>query len=233
MQEFLGFEFTQSGDVKINIAKKEFEKGFKKIVEDIVQKVVDSRTLNTEEDRRHYLENFPKSATPRKRKGSKALSSKDFTEVKLRKAKIRRKLAPKDIIFTLKAPGISRMLEELQSIDYRKFPNAAHDLLRSFLECSLKVYFREKKLKLSKRNGQKFVYLDDVLKQFKDLMESQGNRSLAQVTQKIKSNKNMKSYTSEFLNATNHNPDFFVIGEEVKDAWDTMESLFRFILDPK
>jgi len=43
----------------------------------------------------------------------------------------------------------------------------------------------------------------------------------------------MKSYTAQFLNATNHNPSVFATEKNVEDAWDTLEKLFRYILDPK
>ena len=38
-------------------------------------------------------------------------------------------------------PGVERILVELKKINYYSFPNATHDLLRTFLECSLKAYF--------------------------------------------------------------------------------------------
>lgn len=47
-REFLGFEFDGDGDVQIKVGKNEFEKGFKRVVQDIVEKVVDTRALNTE-----------------------------------------------------------------------------------------------------------------------------------------------------------------------------------------
>ncbi len=43
----------------------------------------------------------------------------------------------------------------------------------------------------------------------------------------------MISYSAQFMNATNHNPSVFAVDKEVEDAWDTMEKLFRYILDPK
>lgn len=38
--------------------------------------------------------------------------------------------------------GLRRRFEELQRLDVRDFPNAAHDLLRTVLECSIKDYFK-------------------------------------------------------------------------------------------
>jgi hypothetical protein len=120
------------------------------------------------------------------------------------------------------------MLVELQDIDYRRFPNAAHDLLRSFLECSLKAYFDENGKAVKPTRGP-YVYLDQVLNEFVSEMATAGNQKLRQVASRIKGNAQMTSYSTLFLNATNHNPDIFATPPEVKEAWDAMEPLFRFI----
>ena len=58
------------------------------------------------------------------------------------------------------------------------------------------------------------------------------NLRLEQLAQKIKSDSKMQPFSKLFLDATNHNPDFFVLVHNVEDAWDTMEPLFRYILNP-
>ena len=125
------------------------------------------------------------------------------------------------------------MLVELQGIDYHKYPNATHDLLRSFLECSLKSYFDQSGKTIKKAQGGSYVYLDGVLKEFKQEMDEARNIELSQVVQKIISNKEMKSYSAQSLNATNHNPSVFATDKDVEEAWDAMEKLFRYILNPK
>lgn len=231
VRNFLGFDFDKNGEVKIQISKKEFEKGFKKIVQDVVDKIVDSRALNTEKNRKDYLATFSKAEIPNKTKSGGIITSKDFKETIPPAIKKRTKLALRDIDFTLQCPGVRRMLSELQKIDYHKFPNASHDLLRSFLECALKAYFDQKDTKI--KPVGKFVYLDNVLQEFKKEMDLIKNIELSQVTQRIISNTTMKSYSAQFLNATNHNPSVFAIPNDVEDAWDAMEKLFRYILNPK
>ncbi|MFA5232088.1 MAG: hypothetical protein WC410_00170 [Candidatus Paceibacterota bacterium] len=233
VRDFLGFDFDGNGEVKIAIDKKEFEKGFKKVVEDVVEKNVDSRALNAEKDRKIYLDSFAKENTPNKTKGTKTLTSKDFEEIPVTTEKRRVKLAPKNINFLLQCNGVKRMLKELQTIDYHKFPNASHDLLRSFLECGLKAYFDHCGTTVAPKNGGKYVYLDTVLEEFIKEMNQAKNNKLSQVASRIKDNAKMNSYSATFLNATNHNPDIFVTPQEVEDAWEAMEPLFRFILAPK
>jgi hypothetical protein len=233
IRDFLGFDFDGDGEVQIKIDRKEFEKGFKRIVQDVTDKVVDSRALNNEKNRKAYLASIPKAETPNKIKGTKTLTSKDFKEQLLALSQKRKKLAPKDMIFSLESPGIRRMLTELQDINYRKFPNAAHDLLRSFLECALKAYFEQIGNPVRPAKGQNYVTLDTVLQAFKTEMDTVKNTQLSQVTQKIISDTNMTAYSAQFLNATNHNPSVFAIDKDVENAWDGLEKLFRFVLDPE
>jgi hypothetical protein len=235
VRNFLGFDFDKDGEVKIGIDRKEFEKGFKKVLQDVTGGfasgfgTVDSRTLNDEKQRSKYLASFPKSEIPNRAKGSRTFTSKDFKEREPAKSKARTRLAPHDIPYGLKSAGVRRMLSELQEIDYRKFPNASHDLLRSFLECSLKAYFEQhgKTVKTTRTGG--YVFLDDVLNEFINEMKTAKHHRLQQVASRIKGNANMTSYSTLFLNATNHNPDVFATPEEVAQAWDAMEPLFRHI----
>lgn len=136
------------------------------------------------------------------------------------------------MLFTLQSPGVRRMLMELQNIDYHKYPNATHDLLRSFLECALKAYFDQNGNAVKPAKGKGYVFLDDVLKAFKNEMDLVKNTELSQVAQKIISDTTMKSYSAQFLNATNHNPSVFAVDKDVETAWDTMEKLFRHIVNP-
>lgn len=64
-------------------------------------------------------------------------------------------------------------------------------------------------------------------------MDADKNTQLSQLTQKIISDVTMVSYSAQAMNATNHNPSVFATDKEAEDAWDTMEKLFRYILDPK
>jgi hypothetical protein len=238
VRDFLGFDFDGNGEVEVTIPKAEFEKGLRKIIQDVVTKVapgfgrVDSRTLNDEKLRLKYIQSFPKADTPKHSRSSKIVTSKDFKENKpASPPKKRTKLAPTDIDFSLKSRGVHRVLVELQTIDYRTFANAAHDLLRSFLECALKAYFQDTGKKITPRG--KYVFLDQVLDEFIKEMTATNNKHLLQVAQRIKSNDKMTSYSAGFLNATNHNPDVFATPEDVENAWDAMDAVLRFVLNPK
>lgn len=236
VRKFLGFDFDKDGDVKIGIQRKEFEKGFKKIIQDVVNKDspafgrVDSRTLNSEQNRKKYLDTFTKEEIPKKSAAPVITTLKDFKELRQNPSRMPSHLAPPDMLYQLNSPGVRRMLTELQTIKYQNFPNASHDLLRSFLECALKAYFTHAGQKVMPSRSGGFVFLDRVLDEFIKNMRSSGNKQMEQIASRIKGNQKMTSYSAQFLNATNHNPDVFATKEEVKEAWDAMEPLFRFIL---
>jgi len=233
-RNFFGFEFDGNGDLQIKTDKDEFEKRFKQVVQDLVEKIEDSRTLNNDEAKKRYLDRLSQRGLTKATTGTgKITTSKDFIEkVAVSIKEKRNRLAPNDIKFTLQSPGVKRMLIELQTIDYRKFPNATHDLLRSFLECALKAYFSHNNVQITLSKNQKYVFLDDVLQKFIDEMDSIKNHEFSVLAQKIKTDSTMQPYSKQFLDATNHNPSIFALEKNVEDAWDTMEKLLRYILDP-
>lgn len=231
VRDFLGFDFDGNGDLVVKIEKKEFEKGFGRVISDVVDKVVNSRRLNNDENRAKYLASFADTDKPKKSKATKTLTSKDFKEIPPSYGRKRTRLAPKNIVFTLKAPGVRRMLVELQGINYHMYPNATHDLLRSFLECGLKAYFNEMGKPL-RASGKPYVFLNDALAAFIKEMDSIGNTELSQVAQRVKSDDAMQPFSAKFFNATNHNPSVFATDKNVEETWDALEKLFRYILNP-
>lgn len=226
---FLGFEFDEDGEVIIGINKMEFEKGIKKIIQDSVTGSTNTRKLGNAKQIKKYLDDFTAAETPNIKKSGKVKTSKDFAENSPPPPRKRVGLAP-SMEFNLESPGVERMLHELQRIDYSKLPNATHDLLRSFLECSLKEYFDQKGIKVPAKKTGGYKYLKDVLQTFVDEMKADGNKKLEQIAQQIKSNNGLQMYTIEYLDALNHNPSLFSTEYDVKAAWDKMEPLIRHVL---
>ena len=113
---------------------------------------------------------------------------------------------------------------ELQTIDYAKFPNASADTLRTFLEIVLKKYLEEiGSLPASKKPGG-YIFLGDVLTKMKSDLNTAKNHKLVQVINEIEKNK-------WYLDSINHNPDVFAVEGRVKDAWDQIQPLIKFVFD--
>jgi len=227
-QDFLGFNFKKDGELNIMIDQAEFKRGLKRIVQDIVNKNVNSRKLNQVPGRLEYISAISKELKINKTPVQNSSTSKDFQEIEVPVTNKTKKLIPKDIVCNLKSPSIEKMLKELQDINYSRFPNASHDLLRSFLECSLKAYFDELSIKIMPKKQNRFIFLEDVLNQFTEHIKS--IKKLHQVALKIKANDKMTSYSKLALDATNHNPEIFITEKEVKDACDALLPILRYIL---
>lgn len=217
VQKKLGISFnTTTGQV--SAPKNEaFDKAFSKIITDIVDGSITSREkIKGPEDRKYYID----SLILKNISSSSAVGIEKFTPKKI-KVSSRRFLVPATLISTLGNPAIKKVLEELQAINYKKFPNLSTDALRSFLEAVLKKYFDRIGKSVPKR-GKKYTYLTDVLTYAKSYFNSENNQEMKQIIDRIEQNK-------EFLDMINHNPSIFAIPKNAEHSWDIMQELFIFI----
>lgn len=118
--------------------------------------------------------------------------------------------------------GMRRRFEELSRLDVRSFPNAAYDLLRTLLECSIKEYFIAK--------GQPLAAGTTIGGCVSALApEFQRDRRLTPIINMINRTGRMTAGqyqgSVEALNATNHNPDAFAVLNDVHEAWDRIKPI--------
>ena len=131
-------------------------------------------------------------------------------------------------------PAIGLILAELSSINVNRFPNATFDLLRTFLEKTIKAYaanLNERIKNTAHLNG--YVQLSHSLTWLEQHLKSVGETALIQVTKKVSSGK-ISDFTSSktHLDAINHNHLIFATPSEVRDCWNTMKPLLQFMLKP-
>lgn len=126
--------------------------------------------------------------------------------------------------------GLRRRIEELKRLDVQTFPNAAFDLLRTVLECSIKVYFRAKGQPLSGNNVQLKQCVDALAREY----QSQNNRRMTSLISALDRRGPLPAHqystTQTALNASNHEPDLFVTGQSVHEAWDHMKQILIDII---
>lgn len=223
--------FDEQGQLTITASSDERERLFRKIVQDIYNKNIDTRVLNKKdsESYKDYLKQISELGIKGGAPAQKASSLKDQPLPDASKVSVG--IAPKDIVFSLKYPAVGRVLTELQALNYHRYPNATHDLLRSFIECSLKAYFAHKNIVVSK-NGN-YTQLKDVLLTAEAHFKTE-NTALVQPIKKLLNNNLGNNYalSLDVLNATNHNHTTFAKASEVKEAWDNVEPLIRYVLNP-
>jgi len=243
VSNFLGIEFDRLGKVQGKIDKNEFEKGFKKIIEDIAMGDIDSRKYNKISEREKYINDLPEQFKPDLSKKS-SFGISDFKELdvskKNGKGRERSKRIPKglfiqaDVPFKLPSTSLRLMYNELGNIEVKTFPNATHDLLRSFLECVLVFY-----LKVTEEYGlvKARSSLNPTLSEMLTFISSDNkctsitDASIKRVVAQIKSDY-AHSYSLERMNMINHNENWNSNEKEVRSAWGKMEGLFKILLNP-
>lgn len=240
IQNFFGFEFMDTGEVKIKVKKTEFKKGFKRLIEDTADGTIDSRKYNTAKDRGKYISNFPKPSAPNTSKEDD-LSSDDFKELpkpKAKKSKKPRKLKTlfkkSDIPFNLKSSSLKIVYDELASLSAEDFPNATCDLLRSFLECSLVVFLKETGdfSKITKNNSKHNPSIGQML-----TFITSGKSTKIQDQNLIDALKLKKDifdtkYSVLRMHGINHNENYTSSTQEVRSIFGLLENLFKVILNP-
>ena len=219
-QQKLGISFNSSTG-QVFVPKNDiFDKAYSKIITDIVDKRITSRKeIKDPDDRKNYIDSFMKKEIIFKTK----LGVDKFFPKKI-KVGFQKYLVPNSINSTLESPAIDRVIKELQTINYRKFPNISADALRSILEGVLKKYFDRIGSSVSKRKKAKFICLQDVLSHAKEHFTKNSNQEMKQIIERIEANK-------DFLEMINHNPSVFSTPDNTKDSWDAMQELFIFVFN--
>lgn len=242
---FLGIEFDEFGKVAGKIDKNEFEKGFKKIVEDIATGVIDSRKFNAAPEREAYIRKLPEQFKPNlSKKGS--FTSTDFktlpvSEIKEKKSVKTSKRIPKGLFFQADVPynlssstSLRIIYNELRDINVGDFPNATHDLMRSFLECSLVSYLKETdEYKLVAKHNAHNPNLSEMLTFVaSDKCKSINDNNIKQIANQIKVDWG-SPYSLERMNMIKHNENWNSNEKEVRSAWAKIEGLVKTLLNPK
>jgi len=224
VQEKLGIEFDKTTGEATVPSSADFDKVYSRVVTDIVSGIATSRKeLSKENDRKKYIDSVLQEVLEGKeisRQSKKLASAFKQGKVSLKKQK---GLISKKIENPLDSPGVGRVLWELQNMDYAKYPNAVADLLRTFLEIVLKKYLEEIG-SLPTRKGGGYIFLGDVLSKMKSDLSKALNHRLVGVINEIEKNK-------WYLDSINHNPDVFAVPDRVKDAWDQIYPLIKFVFE--
>lgn len=241
--EFLGIEFDLFGTVRGKVPENEFEKGYKRIIEDIAIGKIDSRSHNKATERAVYLKKSLAKHKPNLRKiGS--FSSSDFKEITpqkkaAKKKRVYSKKFPKglfyqsDLPFRISSTPLRLIYNELKEIDVKSFPNATNDLVRSFLECALVFYLKyTDEYKLVEKNRYHNPSLSEMLHFIStDKCTSIDDYNLKEVAKHVRADWKDK-YSLARLNMINHNENYTSVERDVRSTWGKIEGLFKILLNP-
>ncbi|MEZ4796157.1 MAG: hypothetical protein R2785_03205 [Flavobacteriaceae bacterium] len=245
------YRITEDGELKVDNIN--FEDELKVVIYQLLNKSdfegnkLNSRTLNKTEN----IESFIQKINPKDAKKVEIEIQKNTSEnlfggktinignnnIKISRDKISSKNTPtglfyrEDVPFRIDSSSLKILYEELKNIPVKTYPNATHDLLRSFLECSLAFYLKKNKHydKISKSNshnpklGEMLAYI--INKKCKEINDN----NLISTLKSIKSDYE-KPYSLERMHMINHNENFVSVERDVRAAWSKLEPLFKIIL---
>jgi hypothetical protein len=127
--------------------------------------------------------------------------------------------------------SIHEIVKELSAINIQRFPNATLDLLRTFLEKTVKAYAEVLGEEIRKKsNDQGFVYLSNCLIWLEEHFKSTGQTAYIQTLQKIRGERYGFVGSKAHLDATNHNHHIFATPDDVRECWTTIEGVIRAVL---
>lgn len=130
-------------------------------------------------------------------------------------------------------PSIHEIVKELGAINIQRFPNATLDLLRTFLEKTIKAYAEVLSEDIKKDSNEKgFVYLSNCLVWLENHFKTTGQTAYIQAVQKIRSDRYGFVGSKSHLDATNHNHHIFAVPDDVREAWATIEGVMKAVLKP-
>ncbi|MGB2580421.1 MAG: hypothetical protein WBC83_01895 [Minisyncoccia bacterium] len=147
--------------------------------------------------------------------------------------------SPSSVPFKLNNRELQKLYDELKNPGILQFPNAAHDLLRSFLECSLVAYLKHKDVnkfhemlreKNKKDGNQTLTNMLDYISKSSDSPIT--DQSVKDTAWQLISDDNAV-YSVNRMNMLNHSENWSSDEKQVKEAWSKLESLFKVILNPK
>jgi len=248
MRKALKISFNKFGEIQGNTHKEDFEKAYRKIISDIVQKKIDTRILNKEADRERYAREIKDYLPNTEGKFTQA----DFSDkpqnmiceesgsnnVQKRTLKNSKGIIPPGIPFKLEsATNLKKFYEELRKISVKSYPNASGILLRSFLDKSLRMFLKKQgvtKLEVICEGVPKIEALSDIslgeLLEYlvkKDVNHIE-DKNVKKVVKQFKSSSDKSSLSA--LNSLVHSEEYSLSENEIREIWPKLEGLFRIIL---
>lgn len=157
---FMGFEFDDNFNVIQKLPSEEFNKRLEKVVTDYVKGELNTRTLNSQEDRSQYVKklwstnSFDQTIIPDK-KYNLIKDEPDDLEIDKneptiivpkvpRKRKTAKVLIPDNIFFETGIGRLDDIFDELKTLSLEKHPNAVAVLLRSYLDMLAYQFLKKK-----------------------------------------------------------------------------------------
>ena len=218
----------------------------KAYVDNFPESVGDEEPKNIPADVRTSKKKGENSRDEQPKGKRKSKRSSDFKEQPKPKSKPRSKgsqrstrqpktlFREKDVPYRLRSSSLRILYNELKQMEVDECPNAIHDFLRTFLECSLLVFLKETndfdKIQKNEKHNPSIGEMMTFIIEGKSSRVKDTNLLAAL---KLEKNKFDSNYSMARLHNINHNETFTSSEKDVRAAWGLLESLFKTILNPE
>lgn len=250
-QEFLHVEKDPEHGLRGKTTKKEFLRGFTKLVTDIALGKQSSRTLNTNENIRSYFQQWDQDDRPKKKQGSfvpsdiirgTSVSSKptSLPKLSLKPKRENKAVVPKNLKIRYGNDRLMDIGRELTKLRRDDFPNAGAVLLRVFFELAALHYLERvgelKQIieKIEAKEKRKLPFGVPTMKQFVPellrIAKHQLSASQATLVEKAITYNASAPFTISDLHAFVHSPDL-PGPRDIHQFWLRTEPLFRMMLE--
>lgn len=249
-REYLHVETDPKHGLRGTTTKKEFLRGFSKLVTDVALGKQSSRTLNTNENIRAYFEGLPPEDRPKKKKGSfvpsdlikkPSVSAKPVVKkLKSKTSKSESKtVLPKDFKIRHGNDRLIDIRRELTKLKREEYPNAGAVLLRVFFELTIHHYLQRIGeydriiAKLKKKNAlPRFgaPLISQLAPEIIKIAKAKLPRMKATMVEKAVKFDPSAPFSINDLNAFVHSTDL-PGAHDIRQFWSRTEPLFRLMLE--
>lgn len=251
-RDFLKVEPDPDHGLRGTTTKKEFIKGFGKLVTDVALGKQSSRTLNTNEDMRTYFSSWKPDDTPAKKRGSfipsdlisgKSVASPtrkaELAKNQKKPKQLSKTILPRDFKVRFGSDRLVDIRGELTKLKRDDYPNAGAVLLRVFFELAVVNYLERtgKLATLIQTLGGKgqLPYGTPTMKQLVPeiirIAKDQLSRDEATKVEKAIQYNAAAPFTLSDLHAFVHQSTDLPSGRDIWQFWLRTEPLFRLMLE--
>ncbi len=250
MRNFLGISFDDKGEVVGTVPAAEFKKAYSRIIQDITTGDANTRKLNNEEGIKAYLKRLTSVAPKGFGKGSftsasllgrtgEANRGTATLAAKTKAHKTSPYLIPKSFKCHLQMPRIAEILFEIKSLRVDGFENAVGALLRTFVELSISHYLESTEkmnpliARLDKKGTRPSTWTPSLRQMLNDLLENDAEIDIPRQARKaLKKAVSDDQYplSLDSLDQFFHNPYVAPTERQLKQFWNSFESLMEFLM---
>jgi hypothetical protein len=239
------------GFLSVTQDKAVFEKIYTRVITDIAHGDIDTRSLQTAENIKRYIEKL--KASEHTHESGQDFNASDYgahsdktstkgagqgESDKQKKSQPRKTLAPNTLSTKSSHPRICQLVKEAKIINIERCPIAGALCLRTLLESAIYIVLKNRREDTKVNKNGKRPYLPDMLKYIASpntsVIQDQALKDIAKVA--VTTPPDQSTYYITQLSSLNtfiHNEEMVPTSKEVRNNWQSLEQLIVALLHHK